>query len=252
MDEPLRHGEQEPNVAAGYNDSTFSENTERRDEPPEIAGVGGDGSASTRITYTLRFTGWPSLTQIVAVAVATAVYIVLSWLAIITLPSVAAGVSSIFLAIGFGVAFALWFGGWAFVIGYLGNFIGAGLLSGLPLLVALPFGVADIIQLGLPMLLYRLFARRFGVSPIGKDVYTVRGFIFFLLCAVLPNNILGGLYGNSILLAFGINPPNLFLPGWGTWVLSNVIVTIVIGSVLLATVGPIVERFGLTIRDALR
>ncbi len=252
MDESLRSGEREPNQVAGYNDTSFGNSAERRDEPPEIAGVGSGGSASTRITYTLRFTGWPSLTQIVAVAVATAVYIVLSWLAIVTLPSVAAGVSLIFLAIGFGVAFALWFGGWAFVIGYLGNFVGAGLLSGFPLLVALPFGAADIIQLGLPMLLYRLLARRFGVSPIGKDVYTVRGFIFFLLCAVLPNNIIGGLYGNFILVAFGINQPNLFLTGWFTWVLSNVVVTIVIGSVLLATLGPIVERFGLTIRDALR
>jgi hypothetical protein len=39
---------------------------------------------------------------------------------------------------------------------------------------------------------------------------------------------------------------------WFTWVLSNVIVTIVIGSVLLSTLGPIVERYGLTIRDAFR
>ena len=217
------------------------------DEPPEIA-----GSSSTRIDYTLRFTGWPTITQIVAVAVATAVYTVLSWLAIISLPSTYAGVSTVFLAIGFGIAFALWFGGWAFVIGYIGNFVGAGLMTGLPILVAIPFGAADLIQLGVPMLLYRLFARRFGLSPIGKDVFTVRGFIFFLVCAVLPNNIIGGLYGNFILVQLAGAPPNLFLLNWFTWVISNVIVTIVIGSILLSTLGPIVERFGLTIRDALR
>ena len=74
-----------------------------------------------------------------------------------------------------------------------------GLLAGLPLLLALPFGTVDLLQLGLPMLLYRLFAKRLGVSPIGKDVYTVRGFLFFLVAAVLINNILGGLYGNLIL-----------------------------------------------------
>ncbi len=219
----------------------------RSDEPPEIA-----GSASTRIDYTLRFTGWPTLTQIVAVAVATAVYTVLSWLAIVTLPATYAGVSSVFLAIGFGIAFALWFGGWAFVIGYIGNFVGAGLMTGLPILVALPFGVADIIQLGLPMILYRLFARRFGVSPIGKDILTVKGFLFFLICAVLPNNIIGGLYGNFILVQLAGNPPNLFLINWFTWVLSNVVVTIIIGTILLSTLGTVVERFGLTIRDALR
>lgn len=217
-------------------------------EPPPI-----EGSVSTRIPYSLRLRGVPSPTlgQIVAVAVATAVYTILSWLAIISLPSGISVVSAVFLAIGFGIPFAIWFGGWAFVIAYIGNFVGAGLLAGLPLVTALPFGTVDLIQLGLPMLLYRLLAKRLGVDPVGKDVFTVRGFLFFLFCAVLPNNIIGGLYGNLILIWSGINPPNVLLPGWFAWVLSNVVVTIVVGSVLLRTLGPVVERFGLTVRNAL-
>ena len=218
------------------------------DAPPEIA-----GSTSTFIDYTLRFTGAPSLGQLVAVAVAAAVYTVLSWLAIISLPSGVPVVSSVFLAIGFGIPFAIWFGGWGFVIAYIGNFVGAGLLSTppLPLPIALWFGTVDLIQLGVPMILYRTLAKRFGVSPIGKDVYTVRGFIFFVLCAVLPNNIIGGLYGNYILVQTGIAPANTFLFGWFAWSLSNVVVTLIIGSILLRTLGPVVERFGLTVRNAL-
>lgn len=215
--------------------------------PPDVA-----GSASTSVRYTFRFTGWPSLSQLVAVAVAAAVYTVLSWLGVIALPSVVLGVGTLFIAIGFGVPFAIWFGGWAFVIAYIGNFVGAGLLTGMPLPIAIPFGAADFIQLCIPMLLYRLFASRFGVSPIGKDVFTLRGFIFFLICAVIPNNIIGGLYGNFVLLANGQEPPNAFIWGWSTWSGVNIIVVLVIGSILLKTLGPIVERFGLTIRDALR
>ncbi len=242
MDESLKSGEPveqtEPTVLAEQ---------ERRDEPPEIA-----GSTSTAINYTLRFTGWPAIPQLATIAVASAVYIVLSYLSI-GIPSLFFGVSSIFIAIGFGIPFALWFGVWAFVIAYLGNFLGAGILSPqpLPLLVALPFGTTDFIQLCLPMILYRLFARRFGVSPIGKDVYTLRGFLFFLLCAVLPNNIIGGLYGNAILDWGGINTWNTLIPSWLVWSSTNIIVTIIIGSILLATLGPIVERFGLTTRNAL-
>jgi len=218
------------------------------DAPPAVA-----GSTSTLVDYTLRFTGAPSLGQLVAVAVAAAVYTVLSWLAIVALPSGFPVVSAIFLAIGFGIPFAIWFGGWAFVIAYIGNFVGAGLLSTppLPLPIALWFGTVDLIQLGLPMLLYRLLARRFGVSPIGKDVYTPRGFIFFVLCAVLPNNIIGGLYGNFILVTTGVIPPNAFLSAWFVWSLSNVVVTLIIGSILLRTLGPVVERFGLTTHNAL-
>jgi hypothetical protein len=220
-------------------------------EPPELPGP--KGNISTAITYSLRLKNSPApgLGQIVAVATATAVYTILSWLAIISLPSGISIISSVFLAIGFGIPFALWFGGWAFVIAYIGNFVGAGLLAGLPLLLAIPFGTVDLLQLGLPMLLYRLFARRFGISPIGKDVYTVRGFLFFLVAAVLVNNILGGLYGNLILIWGGINPTNTLLPGWFTWSLSNVVVTLVIGSILLRTLGPAVERFGLTVRNFL-
>jgi hypothetical protein len=214
--------------------------------PPAVA-----GSASTLVDYTLRFTGAPSLGQLVAVAIAAAVYTVLSWLAIIALPSGFPVVSAVFLAIGFGIPFAIWFGGWAFVIAYIGNFVGAGLLSTppLPLPIALWFGTVDLIQLGLPMLLYRLLAKRFGVNPIGKDVYTPRGFIFFVLCAVLPNNIIGGLYGNFILVTTGILPANAFLSAWFVWSLSNVVVTLIIGSILLKTLGPVVERYGLTIRN---
>jgi hypothetical protein len=215
------------------------------EEPPAVA-----GSASTLIRYTLRFTGAPGVGQLVAVAVAAAVYTVLSWLAIIAFPAIPV-VSAIFLAIGFGIPFAIWFGGWGFVIAYIGNFVGAGLLSNLPLPIALWFGTVDLIQLGLPMILYRTLAPRFRVNGIGKDVYTVRGFIFFVLCAVLPNNILGGLYGNFILVTTGINPPKVFLLGWLVWSVSNVVITLVIGSVLLKTLGPVVERFGLTIHNAL-
>ncbi len=222
---------------------------ERREAPPEIVGE----ESSTLIDYTLRLTGAPSLAQLVAVAVASAVYIVLSWLAIVALPSGFPVVSAVFLAIGFGIPFAIWFGGWGFVIAYLGNFIGAGLLSTppLPVNIALWFGTTDLIQLGLPMLLYRLLAQRFGVNPIGKDVYTVRGFIFFVLCAVLPGNIIGGLYGNFILVQTGILPASAFLSAWFVWSLSNVLVTLIIGSILLRFLGPVVERFGLTVRNFL-
>jgi hypothetical protein len=219
------------------------------EEPPQID---GQSSISTSIRYTFRFTGWPSISQLVVVAVATAVYTILSYLTIATLPNPALGVSPLFIAIGFGIPFALWFGGWAFVIAYIGNFVGAGLLAGLPPVIAIPFGAADFIQLCIPMLLYRFFAYRFGVSPIGKDIFTKRGFIFFLICAVIPTNIIGGLYGNTILYFAGYVVPKAFIASWITWSGTNMIIILVIGTILLSTLGPIVERFGLTIRDALR
>jgi hypothetical protein len=159
-------------------------------------------------------------------------------------------VSTLFFAIGFGIPFAIWFGGWAFVIAYIGNAVGAGILVGLPLPVALWFGTVDLVQLGLAMLLYRLLARYFGVDPIGKDVFTLRGFIFFVACAVLPGNIIGGAYGNAILVWQSFAPASAYYFSWFLWSSSNIVLTLVIGSVLLATLGPVVERSGLTVRNA--
>lgn len=212
-------------------------------EPP-----GAEEVPPMQIDYSLRWTGWPSLSQLVAVAVAAAVYIVLSWLSTELGGSGIPIVSSIFVAIGFGIPFAIWFGGWAFVIAYLGNFIGAGLLAQIPLPQAVVFGTVDLIQLGLPMLLYRFLAPRFGVNSIGKDVFTKRGFIFFALCAALPNNIIGGFYGNFLLVHYGISTPSTFYVGWFIWSLSNIVITLVIGSIILNRLGPVVERFGLTIQ----
>ena len=215
------------------------------DEPPIPA------PSSTLIDYSLRFTGGPGTSQLVAIAVATALYTAFSWICATFLTGTIPVVSTIFFAIGFGIPFAIWFGGWAFVIAYIGNAIGAGILAGLPLPVALWFGTVDLIQLGLAMLLYRLLASRFGVDPIGKDVFTQRGFIFFALCAALPGNIIGGAYGNAILVWTGIAPASGFYVGWFTWSLSNIVLVLIIGSILLQSLGPVVERSGLTVRHAL-
>ena len=198
----------------------------------------------------MRFAGGPTTSQLIAIAVATAVYTALSWLSSTFLSSGIPIVSFLFVAIGFGIPFAIWFGGWAFVIAYIGNAVGAGILAGLPLPISLWFGTVDLIQLGLPMLLYRLLARRFGVDPIGKDVFTPRGFIFFLLCAVLPGNIIGGAYGNAILVWTNFAPAASFNIGWLTWSLSNIVLAIIIGSILLRSLGPVVERSGLTVHNA--
>jgi len=219
----------------------------RRDEPPVL-----EGQRAIAADYTLRFTGWPDLSRLVAIAVATATYTVLSYIAVSFIPAPVMGVSSIFFPIIFGFPFALWFGGWSLVIAFIGNFVGAGLLLGTPVIAALPGGVSDLIQLCIPVVLYRWLAPRFGLNPLGKDVFTVRGFLFFALVGVIPWNILGGLYGNYILLQAGFVAPDLFLLSWAIWAVGNIVLLLVAGSIILSTVGPLVERFGLTVRSLLR
>lgn len=204
-------------------------------------------------TYSLAWNPNPPITvgQIAAVAVAAGVYIILSWVGVIALPTGFFSVSALFVAIGFGIPFALWFGGWGFVIGFLGGFIGSGLLTGTPLLVAIPFGFVDFFQFGIPLICYRTLAYRFGLDPLGRDVYTKKGFIFFLLTAVIPNNLIGALVGVGILTGGGLIPPDAFGVSVLAWWIGNMIVTIIIAPILLRSLSSVVERMGLTIHGLL-
>jgi hypothetical protein len=201
----------------------------------------------TRETYGLRWNPNPPLTivALVTYAIAAGVYTILSWLGVIALPIGIVSVSALFVAIGFGIPFALWFGGWGLLIGYVGTLLGAGILGGTPVLLAIPFALVDVIQFGVPLVAYRLLAPRLGLHPLGKDVYTVKGFAFFGLFGSLLPNGLGALYGISILSLGNLVPPEAFWPGVIAWWLGNVIVSAVIAPVLLRVITPVIERLGL-------
>ncbi len=204
--------------------------------------------AAARNRYSLAWNPNPPVTvaRLVAVAVAAGVYTVLSWLGVIALPLGVVGVSSLFIAIGFGIPFAIWFGIWGLLIGYVGTFIGPGLLAGTPLLVNIPFSFVDWFQLGIPMLAYRGLANRFGVDPMGKDIYSRKGFVFFLVFGAILPNAVGALYGVTILWANQLVPPDAYwLTVFGWW-LGNVVVSIIIAPILLTGLSSVVERYGLT------
>jgi hypothetical protein len=200
-----------------------------------------------KASYGLKWNPNPPITvvSLVTYAIAAGVYTILSWSAVIALPIGVVGVSSLFVAIGFGIPFAIWFGGWGLVIGYVGTFIGAGLLAGTPLLLAIPFAFVDWIQFGIPVLAYRLLAANVGLHPLGKDVYTRKGMAFFVVFGCVLPNVFGALYGVTILTLGGLVPPDaVWLTIWGWWI-GNMVVSIIIAPILLSVLTPVIERYGL-------
>jgi len=205
-------------------------------------------TSGKRSSYGLKWNPNPpiTVTSLVTIAIAAGVYTILSWLGVIALPVGIVSVSSLFVAIGFGIPFAIWFGGWGLVIGYIGTFLGAGILAGTPLLLAIPFGLVDWIQFGIPMIAYRALAPRLGLNSLGKDVYTLKGIVFFAVFGCVIPNGLGALYGISILSAGNLVPPDAFWPAFAAWWIGNMIVSIIIAPILLSVLSPVIERFGLT------
>jgi hypothetical protein len=204
--------------------------------------------AKPRMQYGLKWNPNPPVTvpQLVAYALATGVYTVLAWISVVTGPIQIPGIGGLFIAMGFGVPFAMWFGFWGLVMGFLGTAIGAGILAGLPLPLSIAFGVGDIILFGSLLLLYRGLAKRFGVDPIGKDVFTPKGFIFFMIVGAFIPHVLGGLYGVPLLYVAGFVPQDMLVLSFLGMIAGNFIVVMVVAPILLRLLGPVVERMGLT------
>jgi len=207
-------------------------------------------STRKKMEYGLKWNPDPPVTvpQLVAYALATGVYTILAWLSILALPFIQVpGVGGLFIAMGFGVPFAMWFGGWGLLMGFIGTSVGTGILTGMPVPIAAAFGVGDIILFGSLVLIYRGLAPKFGVDPLGRDIYkSFKSFLFFFICGANIPHILGSAYGTWLLYATGLVPPNLlWVTFFGMWI-GNVIVVTVIAPILLRFLGPVVERFGLT------
>ncbi len=200
--------------------------------------------------YSLKWSADPplSLAQLVTFAVAAGVGIVLAWLGVISVPGGAVGVSALYVAMGFLVPFVLWFSGWGLVIGLLSGIIGSGILSGMPVSIALVFGCVDFISEFPILLCYRWLAPKFGLDPLGRDVYTARGFAFFFLVVSVFTRIISATYGVGVLYLFGLTPADVVPIAWLGWFVGDLIITVVICPVLMRTLGPVVERMGLTVR----
>jgi hypothetical protein len=99
-----------------------------------------------------------------------------------------------------------------------------------------------------PSTAYRWLAPRFGLDPLGRDVYTPKGFILFFLLASVIIRLISATYGVGVLYLFGLLPPDAVPISWLGWFIGDLIVTVVIAPILMRGLGPVVERFGLTVR----
>ena len=200
--------------------------------------------------YSLKWNPNPPLRvqNLVTYAVAAAVYTVIAWLGVIALPMGFLSVSALYIGMGFLIPFVLWFSGWGWVIGVIGAIVGAGILAGMPVPLAIPFGAVELV-VQIPLLIvYRTVAPRMGVSPIGKDVFKPKGFIFFLVVGVILAQLWSAVTGNITLYLMGFVPADALPISITGWWIGNMIAVVVIGTILLGVLTSVVERLGLTVR----
>ncbi|MEW6622337.1 MAG: MASE1 domain-containing protein [Bacillota bacterium] len=190
-----------------------------------------------------------TMTQYAVYAIAIGVSIIVSWLGVFAVPIGFAGVSALYIASAFYMVFALWFGGWGILAAYIGCLIGAGWLSGLPVLFSIPWAIADILEPLVPFLLFRYVGPKIGFDPLGRNIFSsAKNILFFFFCGALIPTIISGLFGIALLVWGGIVPPAAFVPAWIAWFAGGTIVITIVAPILLKTLSPVIERFGLTVK----
>jgi len=205
-------------------------------------------SKSANIKYGLSWNPRPHLLfrYVVLCAVLSSISIVLSWLAVLIIPGGFLGVGAFYFASIFYAVATYWFGFWGLIASFIGAFVGSGLLTGMPLVFALPFAVADIWEPLVPFLYLRIFGRRFGTDPLGRNLYRKPASIvlFVIWGAALPP-FLSGLWGTWILLKAGFVPPDAFWVAVGSWFIGAAILLALFVPPICRLLGGFVDRTGL-------
>jgi hypothetical protein len=150
------------------------------------------------------------------------------------------GLPGLYLAVGFMITFGLWFGLWGVFAAFAGYLLGAALPTGVPATAVIFIGLADLIQVLIPVVAFRSFAADPGLG-------TRRDLLVYLAFGWLLNNLTGALIGSGSLVLVGSIPPDLFLASFSGWLVGNLIVTLVVTTALLRLGTPFIRRWGVMV-----
>jgi integral membrane sensor domain MASE1 len=137
------------------------------------------------------------------------------------------------------IPFTLWFGAWGAIAAYAGCIFGA--LGDMPLSVNLYWSLADLWQVLIPLIAFKLFHADISLK-------SKRDFLIFLVFGCLLNSLVGAIWGSTMLSVGGVSGWSDALNTLVTWFTGNLIVTLVITTLLLKYVTRYVVNQGLFVK----
>jgi hypothetical protein len=152
------------------------------------------------------------------------------------------GVSALYAVVALMIVFTLWFGMYGAVAAYAGCLIGAGLLSGIPIDVSMYWSLADLWQVLIPLLAFRVFR----ADPSLRSMRDVRVLAVF---GIVINNMAGALWGSVTLALGGIVSWEAVVSVFSGWLIGNFVVCIVLVPVFLYFGTPIIRDHELFVRN---
>jgi hypothetical protein len=190
----------------------------------------------------MKKTHEPTYSFVILTFILIIVNTLLAWVSVRLVPASTNGVSWIYIAVAFMILFTLWFGAYGAIAAYVGTLLGSGLLATDSLRqhpeIAIVWAVAGLLQVLIPLVAVRVF-------EVDLTLENRRDWTIVLLFGVLINNVVGAAWG-----AFTLS---LIVPGamasiFSTWLIGNIIVTILIVPLALRFLTEKVQRSKLFVK----
>jgi integral membrane sensor domain MASE1 len=165
----------------------------------------------------------PTYSFVVLTFVLILVTTALAWISAKFMQSGTSGVSLIYIAVAFMILFTLWFGLYGAIAAYIGSLLG-GILSTDSLLqhpeIAVIWAVAGLLEVLIPLVAVRKF-------DVNLTLQSRRDWTIVILFAVLINNLVGAAWGVFTLTLLPESTIN-FASAFSTWLVGNIIVSIIL------------------------
>lgn len=166
----------------------------------------------------------------------------LAWISVTFFKTGTSGVAYVYIAVAFMILFTLWFGAYGAIAAYIGSLLG-GVLTTPGFLqhpeIAVIWAVAGLLQVLIPLIAVRKF-------EVDLTLPNRRDWTIILLFAVLINNLVGAAWGAFTLSLLGpVNVAGVF----STWLVGNIIITIIIVPLALRFLTEKVSRSKLFVKQ---
>jgi hypothetical protein len=185
----------------------------------------------------------PTYSFVILTFILIIVNTVLAFASVKIIPASVSGVAYIFPAVAFMILFTLWFGGYGAIAAYVGTLLGSGLLASEILVknpqVAVLWAVAGLLQVLIPLVAVRSF-------EVDLALETRRDVSLIILFGVVINNLIGAAWGAWTL---GLVEPGMVGSIFSTWLIGNVIVTILLVPIALKVFTPKVQKSRLFVKN---
>ncbi|MFA4877111.1 MAG: hypothetical protein WC586_06825 [Methanoregula sp.] len=194
----------------------------------------------------MKKTHEPTYSFVILTLVLIVIDTLLAWLCTLFLPAGQNWVSGLYIAVAFMILFTLWFGAYGAIAAYVGTFIGSGLLSPGGLSnhpeVVVYWAVAGLLQVLIPLVAVRSL-------DVDLSLANLRDINILVVFGVIINNVIGAAWAAWTMSLGNIITPDQIGSVFSTWLIGNIIVTILIVPIALRFLSPKIQKSRLFVKN---